>query len=369
MKKAIIYLFFGIFLSSSTFAQSDGIAKYLKPSIDGYIHLYFDQQYFLVDQDCPFKSYTRVIKYDKENGGYNSFFTDYDVQNQPVLTGTYKNGKKEGLFKQFYPTGIVKVDCTFENNLPVGKWNYYYPSGNIWIKIEMINHKIHIIDFWDEKGNQKVKDGKGNFNLVTDSFEYNEFGYTGLLCEGRIKEGKPVGIWSNSLVYPKGSPELIGNELFVDTGFVRSNYSYPENTPENASLIRIIPNFNFINADFLQYKNCTIDDIKGFNVYLQNYLNKNLSMIWTFGDVPDTFKCIVKVNENGQSTEVILGENIPEKFGRSLKFSLERVPFWIPSYKDGNTIKDEFEITFSKVIDDTDSLSFGYPMIKRKNGN
>ncbi len=369
MKKTILYLLFGIFLSSFVFAQSDGVAKYLKPSIDGYIHLYFDQQYFLVDQDCPFKSYTRVIKYNQENGGYNSFFTDYDTQNQPSLTGTYKNGQKEGLFKQFYPTGIVKMEGAFENNLPVGIWNYYYPSGNIWIKIKMMKTEVFMVDYWDDRGNQKVQDGNGNFKLITETFDYNEFGYTGLLCQGKIKNGKPVGVWSNSLVYPKGAPELIGNELFVDTGFVGSNYYFPENTPENISLIKVIPNSQFINADILQNKNCTVDDIKGFNIYLQNYLNKNLPMIWTFGQTPDTFKCVVKVNEKGQSTDVILGDDILEKFSKSLKFSLERVPFWIPSYKGGNTIEDEFEIIFTKIIDDTDHISFGYPAIKRKNGS
>jgi hypothetical protein len=92
-------------------------------------------------------------------------------------------------------------------------------------------------------------------------------------------------------------------------------------------------------------------------------------MIWTLGNVPDEFNCTVKVNESGQSTDIILGDNIPEKVGKALKYALERVPFWIPSYKDGNPVKDEFDISFTKVIDDKDYLSFGYPIIKRKNGN
>src|SRR6476659_265508 len=328
MKKTIIYLFVGIFFNLSVFAQNGGVAKYTKPSIDGYIHLFFDQQYYFVDEDCQFKAYTRVIKYDKEKGGYNGFFTDYDTQDHPVLTGTYKNGKKEGLFKQFYPTtGIVKMECTFENNFPVGEWNYYYPSGNLWIRIAVKNREIHIIDYWDEKGNQKVKAGKGFYKLLTQTFEYNEFGYTGYLCEGRLKDGQPVGVWSNSLVYPKGAPELIGNELFADSGFVRSNYIYPEQTLPTTSLITIIPNNDFVNADFLRYKSCTVDDIKGFNLYLQNYLNIQLPMIWTLGNVPDEFNCTVNVNESGQSTDIILGDNIPEKVVKALKYALEIVTF------------------------------------------
>lgn len=370
MKKTLIYLFFVLCCATTALAQSDSLGNYMKPSIDGYIHLYFDQQYFLVDEHCPFRMYTRVIKYNKAKGGFNSFFTDYDNNNLPAVSGEYHGGKKDGTFKVLYPNGKTKILAYFKDDLPVGNWKYYYPSGNIWINVKFENATPYIFDYWDTKGRQKVKEGKGNYEFREDAFAYNPYGYTATEAKGKIKKGRPSGVWSNSLVYPKGSPEWIGAELFQNGNFVQSQYTYPENTKSNTSLIKILPTLYFENAEVLRYKNCTIDEIKGYNDYLKNYLNTQLPLIWRMKNAPtEPFKVNVIIDRNGQSTAVKIDDTVPEKFALALQYAIENVPFWIPSYLKGTTINDTLGLTLQPEKEKNGSLAFGYPIIKRMNGN
>jgi hypothetical protein len=364
---AFIFIFFVSFLNTGI-AQENNAGSYLKQSIDGYIHLYFDEQYFLVDEKCSFKTYTRVIKYNKEQGGFNSFFIDYHNNNTQALTGKYVNGKKEGVFKQFYPNGKPKSLSYFNNNLPVGDWQYFYPSGNIWMSVKYENLIPYIMEYWNEKGIQKVKSGKGKYEFTQQTFDFNEYGYTGTIAKGRLKAGRPIGVWTNYLEYSKAENELIGNEYFSKKGFEKSYYIFPKNISDKTSLIQILPTLAFNNTATLKYKNCTIDDQKQFNSYLQNHLNASLSLIWKLDSIPiaNSFVAIVDVNKDGKSTMVQISKEVPQKFSEALIFILKSVNYWIPSFSEGKTIDDTLEITFFKDLDENGEAIFAYPIIKRQ---
>ncbi|MBK0381389.1 hypothetical protein I5M32_00325 [Pedobacter sp. SD-b] len=367
MKKTLFVFLLGSFMAVQAFAQAPS-AKYMEQSIDGYIHLYFDQQYYLVDQNCVYKKFTRVIKYDKEKGGFNSFFTDYYNNNQPALSGKYIEEKKEGEFKGFYETGKPKFTISFKNNLPNGDWKFFYPSGNLWLNLAYINKQLFIKDFYDEKGRQKIKDGKGKLVLTEPALDFNEFGYTGVTFEGRVKEGKPEGIWSTYLSYPKGSPEYIGIEKFNDGKFEGSNYSFPQNFSHKNSLIRFYPAFLAENAEGLVFKGCTIDDNQGYNVYLQNFLNS--SIIFEKSDVLPTAPFIVKIkiDENGKLTDIATPDSLNTSLSNVLKQVLTNVPYWIPSYINGKTIPDDLNITLNIYQNDEEKSYFSYPIINRQEG-
>ncbi len=343
-------------------------SNYFKKSIDGYIHLYFDKQYFLVDEDCTYKTYTRAIKYDKNKGGFNSFFIDYYNNNTPALTGNYIEGKKEGVFKQFYPNGNRHTLSYFKDNLPVGEWQYFYPSGNPWITVKFKNQVPYILEYWNESGIKRVKSGKGKFQFTQDVYDYNYYGYTGVIVKGRVKNGRPVGIWSNFLDYPEGEDQLIRNILFSKDGLVKSSNSFPKQTSQTPSMIQLIPTLLFENTSELKYKNCTIDDQKQFNLYLQNYINTSLPLIWKFDEVPleNSFTATVNINQYGQSTLVEIQKDVPLQFSIALAYVLKSVTYWIPSFSEGKTIDDSLEITFFKAVDGNKNTSFAYPTIKRK---
>jgi len=51
--------------------------------------------------------------------------------NQLVEEGNYKNNKKTGIWKKYYPTGSLRNEITFQNNLPRGPYKIYYPDGKL----------------------------------------------------------------------------------------------------------------------------------------------------------------------------------------------------------------------------------------------
>lgn len=368
-KKVVLILIF-LSLQKVGLAQ-ERPANYFKNSIDGYVHLYFDHQYFLVDEDCSFKTFTRVIKYDEGAGGFNSFFIDYYNNNATALTGKYVNGNKEGVFKQFYPNGTPQSLSEFENNLPVGEWIYFYPSGNPWIVVKYKNAVPYIMEYWNEKGVKKVKSGKGRYQSKQEIFDFNEYGYSGTLAMGRLNEGRPIGAWSNYLDFPETGNQWIGGEIFSKNGFKKSMYIFPTNLAKNTSIIQLLPSQLWDNSAVLKYKNCTIDDQKLFNLYLQNYINAALPNIWQFDEVPleNSFTATVNINQFGQSISVQISENVPKEFGFALQYALKSVTYWIPSFIKGKTVEDSLEITFFKQINEDGVVSFNYPKIKRKNEN
>lgn len=344
-------------------------ANYGEKTINGYVHFYFDQQYFLVDDTCEYKVFTRVCKYDKNAGGFNGFFTDYYDNNVTALTGTYNQGKKDGDFKGFYPSGKPKFSIFFKDNLPVGNWQYFYPSGALWLSFNCKNNKPLLETYWDTRGRKKVENGKGNYSFKEDVLNYNEFGFTGITYRGKIINGLPENIWLSYLSYPNRADEYIGVEGFRGGKFIGSNYLYPDNFPTTSSMMRFYPKFLANNAEELIYKNCNVDENQGYNVYLQNYLNKRIILGSNADElIVSQFTIEVKVNSFGKSTNITIPTELSTGLGIEIRKALQRISYWIPSFVDGNTIDDTLIIKFSLQKDKAGNCSFGYPAIVRKNG-
>ena len=238
MNKLFLLIWISV-LANAAIAQEKA-NNYTMQSINGYVRLYFDDQYYLVDQSCEYKTYTRVVKYDQIKGGFNGFFTDYYNNNIPALTGTYLSGKKEGEFKGYYPSGKLRSIQLYLNDVPNGKWQYFYSNGSPWINVEFKNQIPYVQEFWNVKGKKRIKEGNGNFSLTNEPAEYSEHGFTGLVYKGNIKNGRPNGLWVALLDYGK-TVELVGTEIYNKNNFIESNYSYPQNVKPTQSIISILP--------------------------------------------------------------------------------------------------------------------------------
>ncbi len=365
------FFLFGLICSYAGLAFPQIAENYMNKSIDGYIHLYFDEQYFLVDQNCEFRMYTRVTKYDKDRGGFNGFFTDYYNNDIPALTGEYEQGRKNGIFKGFYDTGKRKFIINFKNDIPEGSCHYFYPSGEPWVNLNYKDGTPYLLDYWNEKGKKKVDDGKGLFEFDQTVHDFNEFGFKSVKFKGRVKDGRPNGAWDAYLTYPKGADELIGNEYFSKGRFVYADYSFPKNLAPGTSMVKLTPFFNSDNAHALTYKNCTIDDDQGFNYYLQNLLNTSpvLLMALNTRDSLQNPEVEVMVDEHGRSKEISLsGGELQDELTLLLKKALTDVPYWIPSYKNGHTIGDTIHISFSMSRNEEGAIVFNYPLMRREKG-
>lgn len=61
-----------------------------------------------------------------EHGVWNRFFYNQECSKQ--FESTMKNGKREGLFKDYYPSGNIKSIGYYKNGKEEGEWKYYSPD-------------------------------------------------------------------------------------------------------------------------------------------------------------------------------------------------------------------------------------------------
>jgi hypothetical protein len=254
--------------------------------------------------------------------------------------------------------------------VPSGKWQYFYSNGSPWITIEFKNQIPYVVGFWNAKGKAKVKEGKGLFYLNNEATEYSEYGFSGIIFKGNLKNGRPNGIWTTLLDYGGKIEEFIGTEFYIKNKFFNSFYTFPEDVKPNQSIISILPSSIADKSASLITKSCTIDDNKGFSRYLQNHLNGLLPQVWMLLNPPldPVFDVSIQVNKKGLSTKIDLPTSLPQQFGEALQKALQEVPYWIPSFVNNKTIDDALIITITKSVDEKGLMSFGYPIINRKNG-
>jgi antitoxin component YwqK of YwqJK toxin-antitoxin module len=65
------------------------------------------------------------------------FYSEYE--NAVVSEEFYKNGKKEGISKTFYPDGVIAERLTWKNGVRSGLWEQYYTDGKIKLKCAYLN--------------------------------------------------------------------------------------------------------------------------------------------------------------------------------------------------------------------------------------
>ncbi len=61
---------------------------------------------------------------------YHGAFTKWYENGKIMIQGTYRNGKKDGLWKEYFPNGVPKSEGPYANGLKEGTWIIYYGSGN-----------------------------------------------------------------------------------------------------------------------------------------------------------------------------------------------------------------------------------------------
>jgi hypothetical protein len=93
------------------------------------------------DPDSPGSAYDGTAR----KGGPAEIFKDSVL----IASGTYRNGKKTGLWTYYYPTGHIKAEGNYHNGLKDGMWVEWYKDGDVMWKGE-----------WD-KGKRSISFPKG----------------------------------------------------------------------------------------------------------------------------------------------------------------------------------------------------------------
>ncbi len=104
------------------------------------------------------------------------------------LEGNHTVIKGNGLFKSFSETGQVLTQGNIKDGEKVGKWISYFEHGDIKEEGVYQGEIYKIINSWNSKGEQTVKDGQG---LYTTYFPNEE----SLFETGQVENGLREGTW------------------------------------------------------------------------------------------------------------------------------------------------------------------------------
>lgn len=325
---------------------------------DEYTRFYFDDNYYLVDKNCPFKAIERVAKYDSVNFKFNGDFKDFDYRGKILLEGTFKNGVKEGTFVAYHPNGTKKWEANYHNNEPLGERKYYYPDGKPMLNLTFTLSDVSIDDYWDTYGIQKVKNGQGKYEMKLPILGFSEHGYSWYIKSGDIKDGKLHGSWYTSFVVneKRNTKETVYIEDFnmgIRESFVSNDAFSDFYIPLED--FYIVPPDLFSRAELFLVKGCSFDEYSGFNYLLirkfSNYL-ENESFNQTNQEL--TFEAQYAVSKTGTpgAKKIINQPNDLEKQDRDKILNMfDEVYYFIPSILDNQEIKDNISIIINiKII-------------------
>lgn len=178
--------------------------------------------------------YCRIIKdyYIKKESYLFLQYYKSGVLQQEGMSGMRDANSSEGKVINYYENGNKKSVINYHRGLPFGKVEQWYSNGikkleaknkiyNIYDffenidlgkKINLINHKYIIKNFWDENGVQKIFKGDGFYENYNENYNQN---YTekGELKNG-LKEGVWEGIWEWNLEKKSKENKYNYNEIY-----------------------------------------------------------------------------------------------------------------------------------------------------------
>lgn len=103
-------------------------------------------------------------------------------------------GRKQGPWKEFYPTGELKAEGDYKNNLKIRKWVYYYINGKVEQTGDYLRGKPEGVWTWYYENRQVWREEEYVDGLEDGpSIEYNDTG--AVIAKGNYVEGLKDGEW------------------------------------------------------------------------------------------------------------------------------------------------------------------------------
>lgn len=356
MAKNLYLLFSFILFGNIILAQE---IRYKEKVNDKFTRFFFDDNYYLVDKDCEFKSIERVAEFDTLNLKFNGEFRDYNLQGRLILHGFYKNGLRNGKFNSYHPNGKLRWETTYLDNKEIGDWKYYYPDGKPMLTLSFENNDFKFVDFWDTYGRQKIANGEGQYEMRFPIKGFTDHGYTSYLKKGKVTNGKPNGAWKTYFVENERNNTLepVFQEIFdqgVQSGFIESDYfNYYYISPAD---FYMVPSDFFSRAEFLLVYGCSFDEYSGFITHIIKKFNSYLiDKKLDNSPIAFSFKAKYTVTNKGvvKSMEVIESpENFSKVTHNVFNDLFKSVTYFIPSIKNGTPIQDKISLKGDFIVTD-----------------
>ncbi|OPZ64414.1 MAG: MORN repeat variant [Candidatus Aerophobetes bacterium ADurb.Bin490] len=68
------------------------------------------------------------------------------------INGAYNNGKQEGLYKMYYPSGQVQVEQYFEAGKSTGNYTSYFENGKVKLEGVYADGELTNVSKYNEDG-------------------------------------------------------------------------------------------------------------------------------------------------------------------------------------------------------------------------
>ncbi|WP_166332793.1 toxin-antitoxin system YwqK family antitoxin [Sphingobacterium chungjuense] len=358
-------LSFLLMLSTATAQDSINNVFFERINADE-VHFFYDQNYFLVDKNCEFKSIERHAGFDRSTNKFDGKFADYTVDGTLLLTGSYTQGAKNGSFIAYHPNRQIKWEVTFKDNQPEGFWNYFYPDGKPYLSVSFSDSTTRIVSQWDRRGKLGVKLGDGRYEFLNPIDGFSEYGFGFYSMSGRIKDGLPNGAWTIHFENPEAKQKEFAAEEYYRDGVLIRGYDAFKDAEYTTPTYGILPYDNFYRAETLLFKQCTYDDFTGFTVYLAEYLRNSFQLVQLENPTTTDFAFEVRLRKDGTPRGIKIVKPLPDEINDSFRKVIESIPYYVPSFKLGEYIDDTITVygTMSTAADS--SLQFQTNRIERK---
>lgn len=338
---------------SLAFAQN-AKSVFFEKAPNNMVRFFYDYDYFLVDKNCEFKLIERVAEFDIPSNKFNGDFKDFDSNGRAILSGSYKDGLKEGTFSAYYPNGTLKWETTFANDLPHGMIKYYYPDGKPMLHLTNFKGSTIINDYWNREGQQVVKEGQGRIDVTLPIQGFTDHGFTKYNVSGQVTNGYPQGLWYTSFITEDKKPKTIHLMTTAYENGVKKAQEVEEMFQYmliDFDSFKYAPYESFSNAELLQSKNCSFDEHTGFNSFLSQKFKKFLTRAKYNTDIDNSTSITytVRVSKAGVPFSPNITETSRELNDReeiTLKRMINSIQYYLPSYLNNEAITDKLTVSF-----------------------
>lgn len=263
--------------------------------------------------------YKNSVKNSNQIGEFNYYYKTGIVR----AKYTYKKGKFDGPSTRYYINGKIQSIEKYKNGTLTDTLKYFYESGKPReIKFVNPNHnaenfaeaekEFKLISFWDENGNQQIKDGTGT------RIDYFGNGKKRLSIE--YTDGFPHGEW----IQYKEMKGIVSKMIFKNGLFI-SGQMYPKRNKDIFASLYREPRFP--------------NGVKALDEFVSKQINK----------CKESFKqeilLMINISETGEASfdQIISGDYSHCQY-EELNELVRRMPKWIPAVRYGVYVEATFVV-------------------------
>lgn len=154
----------------------------------------------------------------KEQGEWEHFYPSGAVRSR----GKYKNGKREGEWQFYFITGATEQEGKYVKGKPDGLWKWYYPDGNLWREENFYKGKHEGLSSEFDENGKVIEKGEYYDGEKEGEWFYHVNDHTE---KGAYKSGYKEGMWYH--YFPDGTVKYKG--IYVNGEPDGKHVTYHEN--------------------------------------------------------------------------------------------------------------------------------------------